>query len=344
MSSVLIYNLPETVRVADIAKLSFAVDLADEFYGRVKGRESILEPAQLLWLIQRDFLEGKTVQTMVEEALHTVPNPQGNKDIFQVNRIRESLALMAENSTAFSLPQPHLERTKLCELGDEELHPSYVSQRDRLRKVVISMVRPKRVQGEPITGKDFVTLLEQTLEALNKGEIPSAGYVVEAFNRAVVDRCLALYNSLMSRFRLPVHEQELLHGHDKAVDEVTTLFQNERFGRNKENDESSRMLLMQVEKAYATLKETNIFRSSRQCDEVYTACEDQVDSLQGLRLPSMAKFSAGIASCNRTFTINCLGPSKALYQKRLEKMWLKARGHLSTITTSAFSTGLWYCL
>ena len=72
--------------------------------------------------------------------------------------------------------------------------------------------------------------------------------------------------------------------------------------------------------AYATLKETNIFRSSRQCDEVYTACEDQVDSLQGLRLPSMAKFSAGIASCNRTFTINCLGPSKALYQKRLEKV------------------------
>lgn len=59
--------------------------------------------------------------------------------------------------------QPHLERTKLCELGDAELHPSYVSQRDRLRKVVTSMIRPKIVQGEPITGKDFVTLLEQVI-------------------------------------------------------------------------------------------------------------------------------------------------------------------------------------
>jgi hypothetical protein len=88
----------------------------------------------------------------------------------------------------------------------------------------------------------------QTLEALNKGEIPSAGYVVEAFNIAVVDRCLALYNSLMSRFRLPVHEEELLHGHERAVEEVTGLFQKERFGRSKENDESSRMLLLQVEK------------------------------------------------------------------------------------------------
>lgn len=34
VSSVLIYNLPETVKEADIAKLSFAVELAEEFYGR----------------------------------------------------------------------------------------------------------------------------------------------------------------------------------------------------------------------------------------------------------------------------------------------------------------------
>ncbi|KAH9323924.1 hypothetical protein KI387_018563, partial [Taxus chinensis] len=33
MSSILIYNLPETVREADISRLSFAVELAQEFYG-----------------------------------------------------------------------------------------------------------------------------------------------------------------------------------------------------------------------------------------------------------------------------------------------------------------------
>jgi hypothetical protein len=31
---VLIYNLPETVREADISRLSFAVEIAEEFYGR----------------------------------------------------------------------------------------------------------------------------------------------------------------------------------------------------------------------------------------------------------------------------------------------------------------------
>ena len=38
----------------------------------------------MLWLIQRDFLEGKTVQQMVSEALSEVPNPTRNVDIAQV--------------------------------------------------------------------------------------------------------------------------------------------------------------------------------------------------------------------------------------------------------------------
>ncbi|KAJ8424171.1 hypothetical protein Cgig2_013507 [Carnegiea gigantea] len=86
MSSVLIYNLPETVREADISRLSFAVELAEEFYGSMPtgpnlpkfhigdsllqnvdqgtsigrrsftGEDIAFEPAKLLWLIQRDFL------------------------------------------------------------------------------------------------------------------------------------------------------------------------------------------------------------------------------------------------------------------------------------------------
>lgn len=38
----------------------------------------------MLWLIQRDFLEGKTVQSMVSEALQPVPNPYQDQDIAQV--------------------------------------------------------------------------------------------------------------------------------------------------------------------------------------------------------------------------------------------------------------------
>ncbi len=38
----------------------------------------------MLWLIQRDFLEGKSVEAMVKESLAPVANPHGDRDITQV--------------------------------------------------------------------------------------------------------------------------------------------------------------------------------------------------------------------------------------------------------------------
>lgn len=51
------------------------------------GGSSPVEPGNMLWLIQRDFLEGKTVQDMVSEALMPVANPYEDQDIAQVNTL-----------------------------------------------------------------------------------------------------------------------------------------------------------------------------------------------------------------------------------------------------------------
>lgn len=48
------------------------------------GKKSPLEAANMLWLIQRDFLEGQSVQQMVNAALEPVPNPDKDADIEQV--------------------------------------------------------------------------------------------------------------------------------------------------------------------------------------------------------------------------------------------------------------------
>jgi len=45
------------------------VDNVQGFYGRVNGRDIAFQPTKPLWLIQRDFLEGKTVQQIVNEGL-----------------------------------------------------------------------------------------------------------------------------------------------------------------------------------------------------------------------------------------------------------------------------------
>jgi hypothetical protein len=55
----------------------------------------------MLWVIQRDFLQGKSVQQLVADALAPVPNPQQDKAITETNNIRASLASIARNSTGF---------------------------------------------------------------------------------------------------------------------------------------------------------------------------------------------------------------------------------------------------
>ncbi|XP_073263751.1 uncharacterized protein [Populus alba] len=324
LSSVIIYNLPETIREADISRLSFAVELAEEFYGRSAGQDVAFEPAKLLWLIQRDFLQGKSVQQMVNEALQHVPNSDGNKNIDQVNQIRDSLAIMGDNSTAFSLPQPHLQRTKLCDMKDGELDPIYVKKREQLKELVASIIRPKIVQGKSLNGKEFVAFLEQILEALNKGEIPSTGSLVEVFNKGILERCLKLYSEMMAKLRLPLPEKSLQNVHESSKGETMKSFDEQHFGRHHAK-RSVMQLDEEIEKVYKNFIMANEYQSAKLCEALYTRCEDRMDQLQVLRLPSMAKFNAGFLQCNQSFERECVGPSKANYENRMIKMMGKSK-------------------
>ncbi|CAL5432881.1 unnamed protein product [Camellia sinensis] len=324
LSSVLIYNLPETIREADISRLSFAVELAEEFYGRLQGQDIAFEPAKLLWLIQRDFLQGKSVKEMVDEALRQVPNFDGDKNIDQVNKIRDSLAIMGDNSTAFSLPQPHLQRTKLCDMKDGDLDPTYVKRRDQLKGLVSSIIRPKIVQGKPLNGKEFVSFLEQILEALNKGEIPSTGSLVEVFNKGVLERCMKLYSDRMAKLSLPLSEESLQRSHEGFREETMKVFDEQHFGRHHAK-KSVEKLDEEIDKVYKNFVLANEYKSSKLCETLYTKCEDKMDQLQVLRLPSMAKFNAGFLHCNQSFERKCVGPSKISYERKMMKMMGKSK-------------------
>ena len=57
----------------------------------------------MLWLIQRDFLQGKTVQDMVTEALLPVANPYEDQDIAQVNILHCQGRKQNDNSLCVSV-------------------------------------------------------------------------------------------------------------------------------------------------------------------------------------------------------------------------------------------------
>lgn len=61
----------------------------------------------------------------------------------------------------WTIKQPHLQRTKLCDLKDGELEPMYVKKREQLKELVAGIIRPKIVQGKHLNGKEFISFLEQ---------------------------------------------------------------------------------------------------------------------------------------------------------------------------------------
>ncbi|CAL9088443.1 unnamed protein product [Musa textilis] len=324
ISSVLIYNIPETVREADISRLSFAVEIADEFYARMKGKEVAFEPAKLLWLIQRDFLQGCSVQETVDEALRPVPNESGDENIDKVNKIRKSLAIMANDISAFGLPQPHLQRIRLCDIKDSELDPLYVQKREQFKQLVESIIRPKIVQGNPLNGKEFIAFLEQTLDALNEGEIPSTGSIAEVFNKEILERCLKLYSKEMSNLQLPVPGDKLLLAHEVSKEKANNLFDQQYFGWR-----SAKQSLLnfnnEIEKVYDTHVTENKYLSIKLCEASWSECEDRMDGLLVTGLPSMRKFNASFDQCNEHFERDCVGPSKEKYALKMVKMLQKCR-------------------
>lgn len=44
-------------------------------------------------------------------------------------------------------PQPHLDRTRLCELGEEAFEGAYLEKRDALKQLIRGMARPKARRG-----------------------------------------------------------------------------------------------------------------------------------------------------------------------------------------------------
>ena len=73
-------------------------------------------------------------------------------------------------------------------MGDEQLDRQYVEQRAQLRDLVQQLAKPKRVNGKVMTGPGLAELISQMVTALNARDIPTAGSILEHFNKELVYR------------------------------------------------------------------------------------------------------------------------------------------------------------
>ncbi len=327
ISSVLIYNLPESIRESDVEKLSFAAELAKAFYTSTttssdeesQAQDTPIRPGSMVWLIQRDFLQGATLKKTLETALKQVPNPHKDPAIEQLNRIRQGLAAITGNSTALGLPQPHLERTRLCEIPDSELDPAYIQKREELKQFTMKSALPKVVKGQALDGPGLAELISQVVTALNDRDIPTAGSLVEYFNRELVEACRAQFVKSLEKVVIPVEQSTLEAAADTARKTAFAKFEKERFGSAVA---SLREILDAALKRELSSRQTsNTYESSRVCEAAELECETALEREAAQKLPSTGRFEARYQKCKATFDLQCVGPAKPHNEERLGKAW-----------------------
>ncbi|KAI3428317.1 hypothetical protein D9Q98_006697 [Chlorella vulgaris] len=289
--------------------------------GAGSGEVLPIQPGHMVWLIQRDFLQGKSLGQTLTDALQLVPNPHADPGIAQLNRIRESLHLIAANSTAVGLPQPHLDRTRLCELGDEAFEPAYIAKREQLKALVLGLARPKVVQGKPLDGPALADLITRVVEGLNDRDIPTAGSLVEYFNRELVGACRDDYIRRVEAIQLPVEEGRLQQVHAGARAAAAAKFERERFGSEVSGLRAA--LDTAIAREHSARQTANTYASSSVCERAEMGCEEVLDREARQHLPSSGRFKAQFEKCSARFRHECVGPALPHNQERLDKAWAR---------------------
>ena len=335
VSSVLVYNLAETIKQADIERLAFASTLSAEFWKRTQhsaagdassdGASSsagdVWTPPALLWLVQRDFLQGGSVDSYLQAALEPTA---GNTDehATRLNKVREALKTFG-HMRAMGLVQPHVRRTELCSLPRSSFDPEYLTGATAVRGFVTEHAHSRRPppsvelgrggggRGDERNGAALASLITQIVDALNAQEIPTAGSVVDAFNARLVQTSLQSLQAALRALPLPVEEAELEAVHDRLLTAAQRTLHEQSFGASEPVQ-----LISGARDALRALNDANFVASQRVCDSAWSSCQAAVRSGGAAWLPSTSRYAARLAGCNTTLH-SCIGPAARRFHEVL---------------------------
>ncbi|KAL1511535.1 hypothetical protein AB1Y20_006330 [Prymnesium parvum] len=333
ISSAMLYNLVETIKEADVEKLSFVAQLAQEFWRRSQGaaakgrgahrtaKGSEWMPPALLWLVQRDFLQGSTVDEYLRDALKVASErPTDDEHAKRLNQIRKALSAFGDGMSGMGLVQPHVRRTALCELEQKDLAPEYIAGLARVREWVSKHTAADAAGGRVWpSGAELVAQVRKLVEALNAQEIPTAGSVIDAFNRDLILRNTAELKATLHAIALPLPTHELDAQARAAVHAAKAQIIRQTFGADLESAGGLGQFDASVDDLLHTLADANFRASHAACNGQWERCSGAVEKLKSATLPSRRRFWARIQECNITLA-SCVGPAAPEYLGRLHSL------------------------
>ena len=306
-------------------------------------------PPALLWLVQRDFLQGSTVNDYLRQALQPVPHQPSDQHGERLNAIRASLAAFdglggggsssgnalgggglggggggnAGNPlggmAGMGLVQPHVRRTELCELSPSDLAPEYLAGMRKVRGWVAQHASGKGSGRVWRSGTELATQVSQLVNVLNAQRIPTAGSVIDAFNRELVTRTLIELRGSLGRIVLPLDADALRVACDDVIGSAKLTLRSDGFGAVAASgvSGSAGAEFESGTKAAVLAVEGQNFRASHElCKTLWDVCSASLEKLKAVTLPSRRRFKARLNECNTTLAA-CVGPASSEMRERL---------------------------
>lgn len=135
----------------------------------------------LLWVI-RDFhlelVDEYGIQITHDEYLENALKETAgfSKDVVERNKIRSLLKAFFKERHCFTLVRPANSENDLQNLSTakSKTRTQFEKQINEVKKLIFDSLKPKSVNGVPVTGRAFLDLAGKIASSLNSGAVPCA--------------------------------------------------------------------------------------------------------------------------------------------------------------------------
>jgi len=313
MSSYFVYNSMNALDEKALESLSLVVSLSKYIHVNAHPAsvsEDLDEYAHyfpfFMWVI-RDFSlrlvnvaqQSVTDRQYLENALRPVDAASGDPDQIAIkNEIRAKLTTFFKERDCVTLVRPVNEEKALREIQKipyESLRPEFRTKMEILLKKVFNNLKPKIIDGQPLTGEMFGVLIEQYIAAFNGGSVPTIAtaweQVITLELDKVVEESVHEYKKKASELsvdHLPMEENDLLKLDEEAKHAAYKKFYESglvNVGAEKMSEARERMetaFADVFDKLYKENYNVSYKDSEQFFNKLYNKIREQMDQLEVL--------------------------------------------------------------
>eukprot|EP00826_Nyctotherus_ovalis_P033683 TRINITY_DN2741_c0_g3_i1.p1 TRINITY_DN2741_c0_g3~~TRINITY_DN2741_c0_g3_i1.p1 ORF type:complete len:391 (+),score=95.67 TRINITY_DN2741_c0_g3_i1:407-1579(+) len=276
LSSLLIYNSVGTIDEGALQNISLIVNMSKQLQIRSQGGKEC-DPEELksyfpsfLWVL-RDFAlrltdpQGNPIspKQYLENSLYPQKGTSDNVEL--KNRIRRVITSVFSERDCFPLIRP-LEDEKaiqsLQEVPDSGLRPEFVGQMQLLKQKICKKAKPKKINGNFITGEMLLELCNAYTSAFNSGAVPCIenawNYMCKSQCQKVMDDVLNAYEVQLNKFAEECkYDPEKIKAMNKELKaKLMTNFKDQSIGDSIEEYEE--VLKQRLAERYEEVKKTSV--------------------------------------------------------------------------------------